>query len=116
VKTVRSVLNGLKWRPDRDFCLTEVEYVHRGVPGDVRSVDGADILALEPWMMVIRREADRAGPVPGRTAIPYHRILRVKYDKKTVFDRSGKEPAAGDDGGPDGADESVPGENEEGQP
>ena len=42
VKTVRSVLNGLKWRPDR-------------------------------------------------------------------------EPAAGDDGGPDGADESVPGENEEGQ-
>lgn len=88
MKTVRSVLNGLKWRPDCDFGLVEVEYIHRGVPGDVRSVKGADILDLEPWMMVIRRDAERGGPVPGHAAIPYHRILRVLYDGKPVFNRS----------------------------
>jgi uncharacterized protein (UPF0248 family) len=88
----------------------EVEYVHRGVPGDIASVRGSDILSLEPWMMVIGREAGRGGPVPGRAAIPYHRIVRVKYGGKTVFDRTGKKYA-----GPDSENEGGPGEKEVGQ-
>jgi uncharacterized protein (UPF0248 family) len=87
VKTVRSVLNGLRWREDRDFAKVEVEYVHRGAPGDIATVSGNDILALEPWMMVISREGRQGSPVPGQAAIPYHRIVRVLYDGEAVFDR-----------------------------
>ncbi len=92
MRTVRTVLNELRWRADRDFSKVEVEYVHRGAPGDTAAVSGEDILALEPWMMVIRRELRGGCPVPGRAAIPYHRIVRVLYDGRVVFDRS---PQAG---------------------
>ena len=98
MQTVRSVLNGLRWRDDRDFALVEVEYLHRGVPGNTWSVRGPDIVELEPWMMVIRREDMRGGPAPGRAAIPYHRILRVIYDGTVVFDRSKKRPPAQEKG------------------
>jgi uncharacterized protein (UPF0248 family) len=100
VKTARSVLNELRWRKDRRFSMVEVEYVHRGAPGDLASVGGGDILSLEPWMMVIRRrrldggEATKghpAGPVPGQAAIPYHRIVRILYDGMSVFDRKARE-------------------------
>jgi uncharacterized protein (UPF0248 family) len=105
VKTVRSVLNELRWREDRDLSMVEVEYVHRGAPGDIASVRGEDILELEPWMMVIRRKGRGDGyagpgarrtnraaggpssPIPGRAAIPYHRVLRILYDGEVVFDR-----------------------------
>lgn len=116
VQTVRSVLNGLRWRDDRDFALVEVEYLHRGVPGNTRSVRGPDIIELEPWMMVIRREDMRGGPAPGRAAIPYHRILRVRYDGKAVFDRSGKRPPAEQSATTEGPDEGTTADVEEGRP
>ena len=101
VKTVRSVLNGLRWRSDRDLCLVEVQYIHRGVPGDIASVRGADIIALEPWMMVIRRppgpggpSPGSGGPVPGQAAIPYHRIVRIFHDGILVFERAAKVPGS----------------------
>ena len=116
MKTVRSVLNELLWRADRDFSKVEVEYVHRGARGDIASVGGGDILELEPWMMVIRRQgrgpavecgvagsdgrpagwSGPSGPVPGQAAIPYHRILRVLYEGNAVYDRSGKKKAGED--------------------
>jgi len=92
VKTVRSVLNGLKWRSEIDFSRVVVEYIHRGAPGDIASVAGADIIELAPWMMVVGRSAGHASgraafPEPGKAAIPYHRIVRVLYDGRVVFDR-----------------------------
>ena len=95
IRTVRTVLNELRWREDRDFSKVSVEYIHRGAPGDLAAVSGSDILALEPWMMVIRREGREGSPVPGQAAIPYHRIVRVLYDGAPVFDRS---PRAGQKG------------------
>ncbi len=97
VKTARSVLNELRWRRDRDFSKVGVEYVHRGAPNDVASVGGGDIIALEPWMMVVRRRdgagrvgrrQPRSSPVPGQAAIPYHRIVRITYDGAVVFSRA----------------------------
>ncbi|MGQ9582891.1 MAG: DUF504 domain-containing protein [Thermoplasmatota archaeon] len=100
MKTVRSVLNELKWRPGSDFSKVRVDYVHRGEPGGVASLSGADILSLEPWMMVVRRSgasAPEGAPEPGRVAIPYHRVVRVVYDSKVVMER-----AAGRAGGAGG--------------
>jgi uncharacterized protein (UPF0248 family) len=96
MKTSRTVLNELKWRNDRDFARVEVEYIHRGGPDDLATVSGADIISLEAWMMVIRKKEvleqlpgrRLVTAVPGEAAIPYHRITRVIYDGKTVFDRA----------------------------
>lgn len=95
MRTVRSVLNELWWREDRDLSRVEVEYVHRGAPMGLARVSGTDIAELAPWMMVVRRPAGgghgrAAFPVPGRAAIPYHRIVRVLYDGQAVFDRSSR--------------------------
>ncbi len=87
MRTVRTVLNEFRWRADRDFAMVVVVYVHRGAPGDTATVAGTDILALEPWMMVIRRKGREGSAVPGQAAIPYHRIVRVLYDGEAVFDR-----------------------------
>ena len=92
VETARTVLNELRWRDDRDFTKVLVEYVHRGAPGDLATVEGPKILALEPWMIVIRREGEVCYSVPGVAAIPYHHILRILYGEETVFDRSGRRP------------------------
>jgi len=93
MRTVRTILNELKWRSDRDFSRVVVEYIHRGAPGDLASTTGAGILELAPWMMVVGRSAGHASgraafPEPGKAAIPYHRIVRVLYDGQVVFDRS----------------------------
>lgn len=88
METVRSALNELRWREDRDFSKVQIEYIHRGAPGDTATVSGGDILALEPWMMVIRRKGREGSAVPGQAAIPYHRIVRVLYDGEAVFERS----------------------------
>ena len=97
MKTVRSALNELRWHGGRDFSKVVVEYIHRGAPGDIATVTGPEILELGPWMMVVRRAAGGASgtvasPVPGQAAIPYHRIVRILYDGRPVFDRSGKAP------------------------
>ncbi|MBM4248750.1 MAG: DUF504 domain-containing protein [Euryarchaeota archaeon] len=92
METARTVLNELRWRNDRDFSKVLVEYVHWGAPGDLTTVAGPEILALEPWMIVIRREGEVCHPVPNVAAIPYHRILRILYGGQAVFDRLGRLP------------------------
>ncbi|MEM4728384.1 MAG: DUF504 domain-containing protein [Thermoplasmata archaeon] len=101
MKTVRSVLNELKWRPGTDFSKVTVEYVHRGAPGNIASISGGDIISLEPWMMVVRRPGAspaNGAPGPGRVAIPYHRVVRVSYNGKVVMER-GSGMAKGGEGG-----------------
>jgi len=90
MRTSRSVLNELKWKPGVDFSKIEVDYIHRGTPGDVATVKGSSIIKLGPWAMeILSLGKDVKSPQPGRPIIPYHRILRIRYDGKTVFDRKG---------------------------
>lgn len=76
MKRVRDILNALKWRTDKDLSKAEITYVHRGVPGDTKTISGDEILSIEPSFMILEE-----------ASIPYHRILRIIYNGEVIFER-----------------------------
>lgn len=70
------LLNELKWKQDRNFELVEVWYVHRGAPNDTKIISGKDIIKLERSFMHTTT-----------AMIPYHRIFKIVYLDKVVFQR-----------------------------
>jgi uncharacterized protein (UPF0248 family) len=72
----RDILNGLKWREGFDLAKAEIWYVHRGAPNDTKIVSGGNIVALERSFM---NTID--------AMIPYHRIFKIVYESKVIFER-----------------------------
>jgi uncharacterized protein (UPF0248 family) len=72
----RDVLNKLKWRRDFDLREAEIWYIHRGAPNDTKIISGKDIVALEKSFMHTTE-----------AMIPYHRIFKIVYDQKVIFER-----------------------------
>ncbi len=71
----REVLNELRWKPGENLAEAEITYVHRGAPGDERTISGGDIVELEHSFFVTED-----------AKIPYHRIKLIRYRSKIVFD------------------------------
>lgn len=67
--------------PQYDFGKVSIEYVNRGAPGDRSSVTGDCIMSLEQGGMEIESEMKTK-------FIPYHRIRRIAYDGKTMWEKS----------------------------
>lgn len=74
--TPREVLNKLKWTEGMDLEKAEIWYVHRGAPNDTKIISGADIKDLGRGFF----DTDEA-------TIPYHRIFRIVYEDKIIFER-----------------------------
>lgn len=72
----REVLNRLKWADGESLDDAVVFYVHRGAPMDTASVRGSEIVSLE-----------RGFFETGEVSIPYHRIRRIEYRGRTIFER-----------------------------
>ncbi len=72
----RDVLNELKWKQGFDLGKADVWYIHRGAPNDTKIISGKDIVALEKSFM---RTTE--------AMIPYHRIFKIVYDQKIIFER-----------------------------
>jgi len=72
----RDILNELKWHKDYNLSDAEAWYVHRGAENDTMIISGRDILELEKSF------------VKTTTAmIPYHRIFKIVYKGKIIFER-----------------------------
>lgn len=74
----REVLNKLKWHPDFEINEAEITILHRGAPGDRRTIRGENIIELGKGFMVVRRGRDKI-------RIPYHRILEIDTPTETVW-------------------------------
>jgi hypothetical protein len=70
----RDILNELRWRPGESLDDAEITYIHRGAPGDERTISGADVIELE-----------RSFFVTSEAKVPYHRIKWIAYRGKIVF-------------------------------
>jgi hypothetical protein len=70
----KPILNEIKWRGlDMDRC--EIDILHRGAADDMITIRGGEISLGRSFFTL------------GETMIPYHRILRIRYDGVTVFKR-----------------------------
>lgn len=80
MRTSHAILLRLYHDPQYDFVRVSVEYVNRGAPGDRSVVQGDRILKLEQGGMEIES-------VLGAVFIPYHRIRRITYDGKIMWEK-----------------------------
>ena len=74
---VRNILNEYKWREDRDFNLIEVHYIDRLNPKGYAILKGEDIEDMGDKFIFTRNGM-----------IPYHRVIRILYDGKIIFERT----------------------------
>lgn len=72
----REILNELKWKQDRDLNQAEIWYIHRGAPNDTKIISGREIIDLEKSFMKTTT-----------SMIPYHRIFKIIYEDKVIFER-----------------------------
>ena len=72
----RDILNELKWRQDRDLNQAEIWYLHRGAPNDTMIILGSDIIELQRSFMKL-----------SEAMIPYHRILKIVYEDKVIWEK-----------------------------
>lgn len=75
----REVLNMLRWKEGESLADATIWYLHRGAPGDFAKISGRDIKTLDRFYF----ETDQS-------SIPYHRILRIDYRGRTVFERDAR--------------------------
>jgi uncharacterized protein (UPF0248 family) len=72
----REILNELKWRQDYDLKQAKIWYIHRGAPNNTKIISGRDVIKLEKSFMKTTI-----------AMIPYHRIFKIIYEDKIVFER-----------------------------
>jgi uncharacterized protein (UPF0248 family) len=72
----RDILNELKWKQDCDLNQAEIWYIHRGAPNDTKILSGKDIIRL-----------DKSFIQTSTAMIPYHRVFKILYEKKVIFER-----------------------------
>jgi hypothetical protein len=70
---------------DPAFVFDDVRvcYIDRGAPGNESCVEGSRISALDSQYLV-------AGVEHGTSPIPYHRITRITYRGRVLWERWGK--------------------------
>ncbi len=74
----RDVLLRYRWTDGLDIAQVTVEFVSRGMPGDVETVRGSEIM-----------EIGRGSFSLGHRTIPYHRVLRVLCGTEALYSKKG---------------------------
>ncbi|HID24896.1 MAG TPA: DUF504 domain-containing protein [Thermoplasmata archaeon] len=74
--SVRDILNELRWRGDKDFNRVAVWYRHRGAPNDTKILVGKEIVSVGKSFLETKT-----------AVIPYHRVLKIVYEGKVLFNR-----------------------------
>lgn len=70
-KTLRQILNKLVWDKREAIANYEVTFIHRGIPGDRKTIPCRIITQIGPSWFTYESEEESA-------IIPFHRILEIK--------------------------------------
>jgi len=73
----RNILNEFKWKENLNLDLVEILIIHRGAPNNIKKISGKDILKI-----------GRSFIHTSSAMIPFHRIIIIMYEGKTVFNRN----------------------------
>jgi len=83
MRTSHRLLLRLYHDPQFDFSRVVVEYVDRGAPNDRSTATGDRILRLDADYMEVE-----GGTGAHAACIPYHRIVRILYEGRTMWERT----------------------------
>jgi len=72
--SIKEILNEIKWT--KDINKVQLWYIHRGAINDTRILSGKDIVRIE------KSSLDTI-----TATIPYHRVFKIVYAGKIVFER-----------------------------
>lgn len=75
----RDILNRLKWEEGQSLDHAEIIILHRGAPGDRRTISGKEILSIGQLFFET-----------SETSIPFHRILEIIYRGEKIFKKEPK--------------------------
>ena len=71
---IRDILNEIKWT--KNLEKVKIWYIHRGALNDTKVISGVELISF-----------GRSFLETTKASIPYHRIIKILYDDKTIFDR-----------------------------
>jgi uncharacterized protein (UPF0248 family) len=72
----RLILNQIKWNEKFELEKIIIFYLHRGAPENKKIIYGKEIKLIGKSFIETHSKI-----------IPYHRILKIKYDDRTIFNR-----------------------------
>jgi uncharacterized protein (UPF0248 family) len=75
----RYILNKFKWQDSIDIIDVKIWYVHRGNKNNTKIISGDKIVKLSKTFMETKS-----------ATIPYHRIFKIYYKDKIIFERNKK--------------------------
>ena len=84
----RELLNEIKWT-GKDLSKCKIYYINRGFPDDTAVVEGGQIIKIDRGFLILEG-------IPYEKYIPYHRIIKMEYGDKVIFDRIDKKQEAND--------------------
>ena len=71
----RNIINMILWHPGMEINEVKITYIHRGVPGNLKQINGNSIERIERGFLILREG----------TQIPYHRIVKIENKNKILY-------------------------------
>jgi len=68
---IRSILNRIIWHPEEDPSKYEIIFIHRGAPGNLKSIPAWCITKVNPQSFEYSLGGESA-------RIPFHRIVEIR--------------------------------------
>jgi len=73
----KNILNMVLWHPRMKINQAKISYIHRGAPGNLKTIKGSFIDRLENGFLILN----------DGTQIPFHRIIKIEYNDKILYIR-----------------------------
>jgi hypothetical protein len=73
----KNILNMVLWHPRMKINQAKISYINRGAPGNLKTIKGSFIDRLENGFLILN----------DGTQIPFHRIIKIEYNDKTLYIR-----------------------------
>ena len=73
----KNIINMILWHPHMQITETEITYIHRGLPENLKMINGDSITKLERGFLILKEG----------TQIPFHRIVKIIYNNKILWQK-----------------------------
>lgn len=73
----KNIINMILWHPEMDINDAKLTYIHRGAPGNLKTIHGNSIERMEGGFVLLKEG----------TQIPFHRIVKIEINNKILWQK-----------------------------